>query len=248
MMREYFNRLYCDSADSFYQSLYSSVRGGERRFIVTANPETFMVAQKNPDLDNLLCKETTTVVPDGIGIVKAAHYLSVPVKDKITGVDIAANLLKDADQLHKSVYFYGAKEEVLQQLLKTISVKYPGLVVAGFHNGYNGYDDAVFEDIVGKRPDIVMVALGIPRQELLIDRYFNRFSSGIFIGVGGSFDVLSGSKKRAPQFFVKRNMEWLYRIVREPKRLGRFYTSNIRFLFAVRKIKRQEGKAHSSSV
>lgn len=239
MMTEYFNRLYRESADSFHCMLDHSLQNKEKRFIVTANPETFMTAEKNPDLDKLLKKETTIIVPDGIGIVKAAHYLAIPVKEKITGVDVAAYLLSDANQLHKSVYFYGAKEEVLQKLLKMATVKYPDLAVSGFHNGYDGNDDDIFREIQQKKPDIILVALGIPRQELLIDRHYGNFSSGIFIGVGGSFDVLSGSKKRAPKIFVKMNLEWLYRIVREPKRLKRFYDSNIRFVAAVRRMKKR---------
>lgn len=241
-MLAYFQKLYRDSADSFYRWIGNSLETGTPRFIVTANPETFMIAQKNPDFDRVLRNETTTIVADGIGVVKAARFLDMPVKEKITGVEIAAQLLKSADTLHKSVYFYGAKEEVIQCLVNKVSHDYPGLTVTGAKNGYDFSDEEVFRDIAEKQPDIIMVALGIPRQELLIDRYFSKFRSGIFIGVGGSFDVLSGNKKRAPQFFVNLNLEWLYRITKEPKRLGRFYNSNIRFLFAVRRIKKQMGK------
>ena len=91
------------------------------------------------------------------------------------------------------------------------------------------------EAIQALQPDLVLVALGVPAQEKLIARHLGNFSKGVFIGVGGSFDVLSGSKRRAPALFVKTNTEWLYRILREPSRLGRFYRNNIKFLGEVRK-------------
>ena len=97
----------------------------------------------------------------------------------------------------------------------------------------------VFEDMKQKEPDIVFAALGMPQQEMLIYKHLKEFSKGIFIGVGGSFDVISGMKKRAPELFVKCNLEWLYRIVSEPKRLKRFWNNNIKFLFVVWREKRQ---------
>ena len=97
--------------------------------------------------------------------------------------------------------------------------------------GAKGMKGAIAE----KEPDISLIALGAPMQELLIRRHMASFKKGVLIGVGGSFDVLSGMKKRAPQFFVKCNLEWLYRIVTEPKRLKRFWNNNIKFLFVLRK-------------
>ena len=87
------------------------------------------------------------------------------------------------------------------------------------------------EEIIKLKPDILFVALGIPYQEKLIGKYYNKFKKGIFIGVGGSFDVLSGTKKRAPRLFIKLKLEWLYRIICEPKRLKRFFKYNVKFLF-----------------
>lgn len=244
-MLAYFHKMYRGSAESFYEANRRLLETREPRFIVTANPETFMTAQKNADFDRVLRRETTTIVADGIGIVKASKFLGIPAEEKVTGVEIAAHLLEDAGELGKSIYFYGAREDVLQQLVQKVNHDYPGASVVGARNGYDFTDEEVFGDIAEKQPDIVMVALGIPRQELLIDRYFSEFHSGIFIGVGGSFDVLSGSKKRAPEFFVRLNLEWLYRITREPKRLKRFFNSNVRFLFDIRRIKKQMEKNHA---
>ena len=91
------------------------------------------------------------------------------------------------------------------------------------------------EEVIKLKPDICMVALGIPLQEKIIYKYFDKFKKGIFIGVGGSFDVLSGFKKRAPKIFIKLNLEWLYRIIKEPKRINRFINNNIKFMFKIKK-------------
>ena len=100
----------------------------------------------------------------------------------------------------------------------------------------------MFDEIADEQQDIVLVAIGIPQQEILIYKNYERFEKGIFIGVGGSFDVLSGMKKRAPEFFVKCNLEWLYRIVKEPKRMKRFFVSNIKFIIEVLKLAKKGKK------
>ena len=120
--------------------------------------------------------------------------------------------------------------------MKTVlNEKYPGIKLVGASDGYVKDRDKVFNEIIKLSPDIVLVALGIPYQEKLIYKHLDKFNKGIFVGVGGSFDVISGNKKRAPEIFIKLNLEWLYRIVSEPKRLKRFYDSNVKFLFQVKK-------------
>jgi N-acetylglucosaminyldiphosphoundecaprenol N-acetyl-beta-D-mannosaminyltransferase len=111
--------------------------------------------------------------------------------------------------------------------------EYPNIKLVGATNGYIKDKDSVMEYIKTTKPDIVMLALGIPLQEKLIYKHIKVFKKGIFMGVGGSFDVLSGSKKRAPKIFIKLNLEWLYRIMCEPSRLKRFYDSNIKFMLDV---------------
>lgn len=241
-MRDYFKNLYIDSRDSFYRLLENAIVNENKMFVVTANPETFMVAQKRSDFDEILKKNSTIIVPDGIGVLKAARFLSIPVKEKITGVEIASFLLNAANKVGKRVYLYGAKENVVQALVDRISLKFPDITVVGFQNGYDKNEDIVFQDILDKKPDIILVALGIPKQELLIDKYYERFEKGIFVGVGGSFDVLSGCKKRAPEIFIKLNIEWMYRILSEPKRIKRFIQSNVVFVLKVMKLKRESRK------
>mgnify|MGYP004481324845 FL=1 len=234
-MKELFDKLYNKSEESFYEILEKNLSQNKKTFIVTANPETFMMSEKDEEMRKLLLDNDTFLVPDGIGIVKAARMINYDVKERITGIDIANELLKLANKQKKSIYLFGAKQEVIDSMEKVLKESYPNLNLVGMSNGYEKDKDKIFEKIVKTKPDIVLVALGIPLQEKLIYKHLDKFDKGIFVGVGGSFDVISGHKKRAPKIFIKLNLEWLYRILKEPKRLKRFYDSNVKFLFKVKK-------------
>lgn len=241
-MKEYFDKLYKNSKDDFYKELESNLKSNKKEFIVTANPETFMYGEKDEVMNEMLLDDTVTVVPDGIGIVKSASIIGTKVTERIPGVDIAEKLLEYGNKYKKSIYLFGAKQDVLELFEKKLKQNYPKLNIVGLQHGYEKNRDKVFKDIISKKPDIVLVALGIPEQEKLIYKYLDKFDKGIFVGVGGSFDVLSGSKKRAPKLFIKTNTEWLYRIVKEPKRIKRFWNSNVKFLFNIKKCSKKKIK------
>lgn len=234
-MRKLFDKLYKKSAQSFYEILSKNLKNNRKTFVVTANPETFMISEKNEDVRKMLLDKETVMVPDGIGVLKAGKKIGYNIEERITGIDIANELLKFGNEQKKSIYLFGSKQEVIDSMKKVIKAQYPNLKLVGTSNGYVTDKDKVFDEIVKLEPDIVLVALGIPLQEMLIYKHLNRFKKGIFVGVGGSFDVMSGMKKRAPKIFIKLNLEWLYRIMKEPKRLKRFYDSNIKFLFRIKK-------------
>lgn len=236
-MKELFDKLYNKSEESFYEILEKNLSQNKKTFIVTANPETFMMSEKDEEMRKLLLDNDTFLVPDGIGIVKAARMINYDVKERITGIDIANELLKLGNKQKKSIYLFGAKQEVIDSMEKVLKESYPNLNLVGMSNGYEKDKDKIFEKIVKTKPDIVLIALGIPLQEKLIYKHLDKFDKGIFVGVGGSFDVISGHKKRAPKIFIKLNLEWLYRILKEPKRLKRFYDSNVKFIFKVRRQK-----------
>ena len=233
-IKEYLKRVFPGTAEDFYRQAGEAMLEGKRLFVITANPEIIMGAEGDPAIGKMLLDPNNAVVPDGISVVKAMRLMGMAAKERITGVDLAEKLLKLAGEQKKSVYLLGAKEEVVSALAAKLQARYPGMKVA-YQNGYSPDKDRDFEKIRQLEPDLVLVALGVPAQERLIARHLEEFSKGVFIGVGGSFDVLSGSKRRAPALFVKTNTEWLYRIVREPSRLGRFYRSNIKFLGKVRR-------------
>lgn len=236
-MRDYFAKIYKEGYDSFIEILERKIKKDEKAFVITANPETLMIGKENSEFDRVLKSEKTTIVPDGIGVVKAANILNYDVKERVTGVEIVQGLFRILNQEQKKLYLFGAKKEVVTQLVEKVKKDYPNIIILGYNDGYVEDKDSVFDEIANIQPDVVLVALGIPAQEMLIAKHYNRFEKGIFIGVGGSFDVLSGMKKRAPKIFIKLNLEWLYRILKEPNRFGRFYRSNVKFISEIKKMR-----------
>lgn len=236
-MKKFLEKLYKNDKKSFFEILKKDLKNKNKKFIVTINPETLMIAEKDLELKEILEDDSVSFVPDGIGVVKAAKMIGVDVKERIPGIEIAEKLFEFANESKKSLYLFGAKQEVLNNLKEKIEKNYSNIKFLGMTNGYVENKEEEFQKIIKKEPDIVLVALGIPAQEKLIYKYFKDFKKGIFVGVGGSFDVLSGTKKRAPQIFIKTNTEWLYRILKEPKRIKRFWDNNVKFIFKIRKEK-----------
>ncbi len=234
---ENLSRIYAGTAEEFLGLLRQSLSAGEKRFVVTANPEILMKAETDPQAQALLDLPETLLTPDGVSVVKAMEMLHLPVSGRITGVDLAQRLLALCGAEGKTVCLLGAREEVVTALGDKLRTEWPGMRIYA-HNGYDGDKEMILSDFAARDPDLVLVALGVPAQEKLIARHLGEFSHGVFMGVGGSFDVLSGLKKRAPAFFLKTNTEWLYRITREPSRLKRFYESNLKFMGAVRRAAR----------
>lgn len=236
-MINYIRKTYRGNKESFFKILEDNLVNENKMFIVTANPETFMKADSIPEFNEALIKSSTTIVPDGIGVVKAANYIGIKdIKERITGVDISYKLLEYANKYSKSIFLLGATEEVISLTIKNIKKDYPNVNILGYSNGFVEDKDKVFEDIVKLNPDIILVALGVPRQEILISKHFDKFNKGIFVGVGGTFDVISGTTKRAPKMVQTLNIEWLYRIFGDKERMKRFYDSNIKFIFKIKKL------------
>lgn len=236
-MKEYLKQVYNKSEKEYFKLLSKWLKNNEKKFIITANPETLTMAETDEEISKMLLDKNNSIVPDGIAVVKACNMLNLPVTERIAGVDIAEYLLRIANEQKKSLYLFGAKKEVIESLVNKIKVDYNNINILGYSDGYVEDRDKVFKEIIKLKPDICLVALGIPYQEKLIYKHLDEFNKGIFVGVGGSFDVLSGTKKRAPKIFIKLNLEWLYRIVCEPKRLKRFWNNNVKFIIKIRKEK-----------
>ena len=237
-MIKYIEKTYRNTKENFYKDLERYLINSEKKIIVTANPETFMKADSIKEFDQTLMKEDTIIVPDGIGVVKAANYIGIKeIKERITGVEISYELLRLANKYQKSIYLFGASKEVMNLTVEKIKKDYPNIVVSGYCDGYVEDKDFAFSEISKHNPDIILVALGVPKQELLINKHYDLFSKGIFVGVGGTFDIISGTKQRAPEIVQKLNIEWLYRIFGDKERIKRFYNSNVKFVFKVIKLK-----------
>ncbi len=174
----------------------------KKMFVVTANPETLMIGQDNQAFHSILLKEDTTIVPDGIGVVKAANTLGIPLTQRITGVDLVTFLFEEADRKKKRLFLYGAKPEVLEALVGKLCREYPGMDICGYHDGYSGDGDEILEEALRLKPDIVLVALGIPKQELLIDRHFPEQKKG-FLSASAARLTSSAARKSGLPFFCK---------------------------------------------
>lgn len=239
IFKKYFDKIYKKSRADFYCELENDLINENKKFIITANPETIMRAEfEEENLKNAFLSEKSCVIADGIGVLKGASILNIDIPETILGVDVSKKLIELCDKNKKSIFLFGAKAEVLSKLVLKIKKDYPNVNIVGAVDGYVEDKKSIFSEIIAKRPDVCLIALGIPMQENLIFENIDNFDKGIFVGVGGSFDVISGSKKGAPEFFKKTNLEWLYRITTEPKRLKRFFKYNIRYLRLVKKEKK----------
>ena len=219
--------------EKILKELEDDLKKGNKRFIITANPETIMLAEKDQETKVMLEKKENLKVPDGIAVVKACKKIGMNVKERITGCDLSVDLLEFANKNKKSLYLFGAKPEVIEKMAEVVKEKYPKIKLLKAQDGYVKDREKIKKEIIKQKPDLCLVALGIPHQEKFINSIMAEVDRGIYMGVGGTFDVLSGTKKRAPKLFIKLNLEWLYRIMCEPSRLKRFYDSNIKFMLDV---------------
>ncbi|PWA12874.1 glycosyltransferase [Pueribacillus theae] len=201
--------------------LASRLKDHKKTFIVTANPEIVMYAQRDSDYMATL-RAADYIIPDGAGIIMGAKLLKRPLPERVAGFDLLKDLLAVANCEYLNVFFLGAKEDVVRKAVTNVKQEYPNLHVCGYHHGYFDEKDEKVAEIVKKaEPDLVFVALGFPKQERWIKIHFPQFHKGVFMGVGGSFDVLAGEVKRAPLIWRKLNLEWLYRLIKQPSRWKR---------------------------
>ncbi|WP_174614867.1 WecB/TagA/CpsF family glycosyltransferase [Virgibacillus ihumii] len=201
--------------------LHTHLHNEEKCFIVTGNPEIAMRAREDKQY-RAAVDTADYVIPDGAGILIAAKYMKQPMQERVAGYDVMRDLLAYANDRKLSCYFLGATEEVNRKAVIEVEREYLDLHVAGRHHGFFDLDDtSVVEEVRASGADIVLVALGLPRQELWIARHFDAFDKGVFMGVGGSIDVLAGEVKRAPDFWIRLNLEWLYRLLKQPFRYKR---------------------------
>lgn len=206
--------------DDFISILKNRLMEEKKTFVITANPISVNTSKENESFKNAMLS-ADFVTPDGVGILLAAKMLNNRVTERIAGYDVMVRLLLIANEQHSKIYLYGAHPDVLKLTVKQINQLYPNIKMCGYMDGYSNEQDDLINQIKTHRPDLIFVALGVPKQEVWIHNHIHTFEKGIFIGVGGSFDVLSGTINRAPTFFQKVGLEWLYRMVSQPSRLTR---------------------------
>ncbi len=220
-----------------------SFLGGAAHYIVTPNSEIVYDAQSNADLRDIL-NNADLVLPDGIGVVKAANILETPLIEKVAGVEVAEHLLPILAKNGRSLFLLGAKPGIAERAAEKMCSLAPGLKIAGTHDGYFKDDLAAAQTVRTSGADVVYVCLGSPRQAQFISAHIREMGVALAIGLGGSLDVFAGEVKRAPKIFIKLGLEWLWRLIRQPSRLGRMMRLPKFLKLAKKEAKRrkQEGK------
>ena len=205
--------------------------------VVTPNPEIVEVCRENLAARQAV-NSADMVLPDGIGVVVGARMLGTPLKGRVPGIEFAAGLMERMAREGLSLYLLGAKPGVAEAAGERLAAQYPGLKIAGTHDGYFQEDAPVLEDIRQSGADCVFVCLGAPKQELWMARHGEKTGVRLLCGLGGSLDVFAGIVERAPKFWSDHGLEWFYRLCKEPRRAGRMMKLPL-FLVHVQKEKRR---------
>lgn len=193
--------------------------------ITTLNPEMVVNATNNFEFQAAI-NNSHLIVPDGIGIILASKFLN-PTKfqdlKRVAGIELAEAIVEAANELSKKVAIFGGKKEVLEKVVHNLKGKYPNINIVEAVHGYQPKDefDNLALKIASYKPDLVLVALGTPKQEIWINNHASLFPRSVMIGIGGSLDVWSGKTLRAPHWIRNIYLEWLFRLITDPKRIPR---------------------------
>lgn len=214
------------------------LQGEKTEYCVTPNAEMAYEALKDPGFCALL-NEAGLVLPDGAGVVLAAKILKTPLKQKVAGVEFAQQLLGLLEETGGRLYLLGSKPGVAELAAEKMLQKHPKLCICGMADGYFKDETAVVEKINATGADVVFVCLGAPKQELFMRAHRGALSARLLIGLGGTLDSIAGTVKRAPRWMIKLQLEWLYRLIKQPSRFGRMLRLP-KYVFAALK-KRMKG-------
>lgn len=211
-----------NTMDELVTEIDTRLSNSEKTFIVTANPEIITYAQSESSYEKVL-KNADYIIPDGIGIIMASKILQNPLQERLTGFDLMERLLQLSNQKNYRIYLFGTKPQVIGLTAANMKKKYPHINIVGYHHGYFKEKDQmkIVNEIQEKKPDLVFVGRGFPKQEKWISENFDHFNKGIFIGIGGCLNVWAGVDKRAPKVWRDLNLEWVYRFIKHPSRYKR---------------------------
>ena len=207
----------CITMQQAVSAAAEKIRSGQGGMICTPNPEIVWAATHNKELADCI-NQADLVLPDGVGIVWAGKKSSSPFPERVAGCDFLFELLSAAPC---RVYILGGKPGVAKLAADTLSRDYSGVKVVGCADGYFSDENAIVSDIRSVSPQLLMVCLGSPKQELFMHHHKDDISNCLMIGLGGTVDILAGTEKRAPRFFQYLKLEWFYRLIKHPGRLKR---------------------------
>jgi N-acetylglucosaminyldiphosphoundecaprenol N-acetyl-beta-D-mannosaminyltransferase len=199
------------------------------------NAAKFAAMERNLDL-RAAVRASDVITADGKSIVTAARILGTPLPERVAGIDLFQAIVARAAQRDWRLYFLGARPEIVGKTVDVMCARHPGLVVAGFRDGYFAPDqeEEVARTIRNAHPDALFVAISPPKKEIFLARWMETMQVPWCMGVGGSFDVIAGKSRRAPRVLQRAGLEWFYRFLQEPRRLGkRMWLENGRFVLRV---------------
>lgn len=216
------------------------IDSGTPHYIVTANAEIIYQASQDATMRQVVCG-ADLVTADGSGVVWASRYVGQPLGERVTGIDLVHAICQTSQASGWRIYILGAAPGIAQQAADKLKAQYPGCQIVGVQHGYFKAEEEpqIVEQIRQAQPDVLLVAMGAPRQELWITKHQDALQVPVAMGIGGSLDVISGNLKRAPQWMQKLSLEWLYRLIIQPSRFKRVLALP-KFVLAVRKEQRQK--------
>lgn len=212
--------------------------GNQPAYCVTPNAEMAYEALHDEAFRAVL-NGAALVLPDGAGVILGAKILKKPLKQKVAGIEFAQNLLPILEETGGRLYLLGGKPGIAEQAAEKMRAKHPKLCICGIADGYFQDEGAVVEKINAARTDMLFVCLGFPKQEYFMQRHCADLQVRLMAGLGGTLDGIAGTVKRAPRWMIRLQLEWLYRLIKEPKRIGRMMRLP-KFVFAACK-KRMKG-------
>jgi UDP-N-acetyl-D-mannosaminouronate:lipid I N-acetyl-D-mannosaminouronosyltransferase len=218
-----------ESLEACAQRILADVRAGVGGFAIAINAEKVITCARDSNLEATI-ERATLRYPDGAGVVVAMRLKGVR-SARVAGADLWLEVLRQSRGDPVSIAIIGAKPEVLTATRRRLEAEFPAAAVLVARNGYDGCRDVelLTRELAATQPDLVFVALGSPRQELLIEKFRTAHPTGFYMGLGGSFDIYAGVKKRAPLWMQRRGLEWLFRFLSEPSRAPR-ETKRLKFL------------------
>lgn len=207
------------------------LEGSTPSYCVTPNAEMAYEAMHDEDFRQIL-NDAALVLPDGAGVVLGAKILKTPLKQKVAGIEFAQNLLAVMEETGSRLFLLGSKPGIAELAAEKMLEKHPKLCICGTADGYFRDDAEAIEKIRTARADAVYVCLGAPKQERFMYAHRQELGAKLMIGLGGTLDGIAGTVKRAPKWMIRLQLEWLYRLIREPRRIGRMMRLP-KFVFAV---------------
>ncbi|SDW21979.1 WecB/TagA/CpsF family glycosyltransferase [Aequorivita viscosa] len=214
------------------------IRSGEQVHHVVVNAGKVVAMQKDSELRKSV-NESHIINADGQAVVWASKFLGKPLKERVAGIDLMANLVEMAHKNHNKIFLFGAKEEVVKEVVDKYSKIYSPNIIAGYRNGYfsSSEEEEIAQQIADSGTQMLFVAISSPIKENFLYKYRDILKNvNLIMGVGGSFDVVAGKVKRAPVWMQNAGLEWFYRFLQEPKRMWkRYLVGNSKFIFLVLK-------------